>query len=155
MDGHRGYGSLTANGSWGDGSLWARVRRGVAAALVLVIVFGSVQGAWAMEIGPGGKTSVVMPVTTLQRYGQLVPDERLEELDGEWAHIVLGGLYGGLGSAVSYTVAYYGNGFTWVDFGRSTAIGAASGAVAAAFGSPLLSTLAGGLSTGLMERWWW
>lgn len=146
---------ITSEGKGAPTMEGRHVRRGLAALLVLAVLFGSGPGAWAMEMNHAGKGTVSAPVTTLHRYGQLVSDEQLEELDGEWAHIVIGGLYGGLGSAVSYTVTYYGNGFTWADLGRSTAIGAASGAVAAAFGSPLLSTFAGGLSAGLMERWWW
>src|SRR5690554_6541315 len=98
------------------------MRRAMVWLLVLSVLLGSGQGVWASSV-----QQLPLP-TSWERYGQPVSDERLEELDGEWVHIALGGLYGGLGSAVNYTVVHYGDDWSWAGLGRSTAIGVVGGA---------------------------
>lgn len=117
-------------------------------AMVFVVAMAHGPGAWAAAPAAGA-----LP-PSMQRFGEPLSDEQLAELDGEWAHILWGGLYGGLGAAINYTIVYYDDGWDWYDFGRSTAIGAVSGAAAALFGGPFYSTVAGSLTGGLLDRWW-
>lgn len=90
----------------------------------------------------------------LTAYGEPVSDELLDQLDGEWAQILIGGAYGALGGALNYTVATYGNDWNWQGFTSATVTGAVSGAVSSLFGSPLWSVTAGSVTGGLISRWW-
>lgn len=134
-------------------------QRTVAWVLVVLLALAGTQVALAAPAATvGAHPSPVSGRTALpvhlQAYGELVPDEVLDELDGEWAQILIGGAYGALGGALNYTVATYGNDWNWQGFTSATVTGAISGAVSSLFGSTFLSVTAGSVVGGLISRWW-
>lgn len=134
-------------------------RQAIAVVLALLVALSGTQVAAASWSDPSPVASSmarewVQAPAYLEAYGEPVSDEVLAEVDGEWATFVIGGAYGALGGAVNYTVASYGNDWSWGGLAGATVSGAVGGAVGSLFGSSFLSVTAGSISGGLISRWW-